>query len=249
MSALAPPNIWTDPITFLALFSIAIVPYTVLAIVFILYTRSKPLRKKSSIVLVLGDFGRSPRMMYHAQSLVDHGWDTYVVAYGDTAPIASLTAAGAGAAAAHPGRPAAVKPSTGSAAEPGNGGDDPKAVKGRCHFHYLSPLTALLSLPLPWAARAAIRLVHQCFAVLYIIWVQIPCHTEYIIVQTPPAIPTLMLVQIAAMVSGSKVVVDWHNTGWSVLAQRLGSFKGLMWLAKSYVFFQRWSRGVVCASI
>jgi hypothetical protein len=37
------------------------------------------------------------------------------------------------------------------------------------------------------------------------------------------------------MVSGSKVVVDWHNTGWSVLAQRLGRWRGVMWLAKRCV--------------
>jgi beta-1,4-mannosyltransferase len=241
MASLAPVSIWTDPRTFFTLVSIAIVPYTVLAVAFILYTRSKPIRARSSVVLVLGDFGRSPRMMYHAQSLVEHGWETFVVAYGDTAPIASLTA---------PGFTAAARTGEGEGEGKGDGegqhgetdqvndannADNDQPKRGHCHLHYLSPLTRILSLPLPWAARAAIRLIHQCIAVLYILWIEIPCYTEFIIVQTPPAIPTLMLVQIAAMVSGSKVVVDWHNTGWSVLAQRLGRWRGVMWLAKRCV--------------
>lgn len=34
------------------------------------------------LVLVLGDVGRSPRMMYHAESLGKLGWRTWVVGYG-----------------------------------------------------------------------------------------------------------------------------------------------------------------------
>ena len=33
-------------------------------------------------ILVLGDIGRSPRMMYHAQSFVDAGFITYLIGYG-----------------------------------------------------------------------------------------------------------------------------------------------------------------------
>jgi beta-1,4-mannosyltransferase len=32
-------------------------------------------------VLVLGDVGRSPRMMYHAESFAKTGFETYVVGY------------------------------------------------------------------------------------------------------------------------------------------------------------------------
>jgi beta-1,4-mannosyltransferase len=33
-------------------------------------------------VLVLGDIGRSPRMMYHAQSFADNGFQTHIIGYG-----------------------------------------------------------------------------------------------------------------------------------------------------------------------
>lgn len=32
-------------------------------------------------ILVLGDIGRSPRMMYHAESFAKLGFDTYLVGY------------------------------------------------------------------------------------------------------------------------------------------------------------------------
>ena len=36
---------------------------------------------RSVVVFVLGDVGRSPRMMYHAESFANNGFETYVVGY------------------------------------------------------------------------------------------------------------------------------------------------------------------------
>jgi hypothetical protein len=35
-------------------------------------------------IVVLGDIGRSPRMMYHAQSFASHDFTTYIIAYRGT---------------------------------------------------------------------------------------------------------------------------------------------------------------------
>jgi hypothetical protein len=54
-------------------------------IAFTLFKRrigKRPPRRRTATVLVLGDIGRSPRMMYHAESLARAGWDTFVVGYG-----------------------------------------------------------------------------------------------------------------------------------------------------------------------
>lgn len=37
---------------------------------------------RSVAILVLGDIGRSPRMMYHAQSFAENEFVTYVIGYG-----------------------------------------------------------------------------------------------------------------------------------------------------------------------
>lgn len=41
----------------------------------------KPTRLRSVVVFVLGDVGRSPRMMYHAESFANNGFETYIVGY------------------------------------------------------------------------------------------------------------------------------------------------------------------------
>jgi hypothetical protein len=40
-----------------------------------------PPNRRSALILVLGDVGRSPRMMYHTESMARLGWDTWLVGY------------------------------------------------------------------------------------------------------------------------------------------------------------------------
>ncbi|KAK4684579.1 hypothetical protein P7C73_g5598, partial [Tremellales sp. Uapishka_1] len=154
----------------------------------------RPSRRKTAIVLVLGDVGRSPRMMYHAESLGNDGWETYLVGYGDTKP--------------HP------------------------ALLSNPHIHVLSLLQppSLFSL-LPWVLRAPIRIVYQIMSVLYICLYEIPFHTEILLVQNPPSIPTLSLAQLVSQISGSRLIIDWHNTGYSILAMRVGAASPLVKVA------------------
>lgn len=49
-----------------------------------------PVSQPSVCVIVLGDIGRSPRMQYHAKSLLEHGYAVDIVGYLDTEPIRSL---------------------------------------------------------------------------------------------------------------------------------------------------------------
>ena len=42
---------------------------------------NRPTLKRSVVVFVLGDVGRSPRMMYHAESFANNGFQTYIVGY------------------------------------------------------------------------------------------------------------------------------------------------------------------------
>lgn len=45
---------------------------------------------KNVAVVVLGDIGRSPRMQYHAESLLNSGYNVDLIGYGDTKPIDNL---------------------------------------------------------------------------------------------------------------------------------------------------------------
>lgn len=45
---------------------------------------------------------------------------------------------------------------------------------------------------------------------------------DVIIAQTPPAIPTIVVAWAAARLRGSRLILDWHNLGWTLLASSDG---------------------------
>ena len=51
-------------------------------------------------------------------------------------------------------------------------------------------------------------------------------------VKNPPSIPSLALAWLVGKLRGSKVIIDWHNLGYSILALNLGSDHMFVRLAK-----------------
>jgi beta-1,4-mannosyltransferase len=63
---------------------------------------------------------------------------------------------------------------------------------------------------------------------------------DVILVQNPPAVPTLAVAWLVARVRGSRVVIDWHNLSHTVAAIRLGeSHRAVKAIARSE---RRWAR-------
>ncbi|KAK8854941.1 hypothetical protein IAR55_003680 [Kwoniella newhampshirensis] len=184
-----------SPILIISIFLLIVTPYTVFFVLLIRRGVSRPSRHRTATVLVLGDVGRSPRMMYHADSLSKHGWQTFLVGYGDTPPIPSLLE---------------------------------------------NPLIQLIKLAqgptllgkLPWVLRAPLRVLIQMYSVIKICIWTIPFNTEVLLVQNPPSIPTLALAQLVSAVSGSRLIIDWHNTGYSILSMRVGKRSPLVKIAE-----------------
>ena len=45
---------------------------------------------------------------------------------------------------------------------------------------------------------------------------------DLLLVQNPPALPTLYVAWLAAKLGRSRLIIDWHNLGFTVLGLRLG---------------------------
>ncbi|KAL5518524.1 ALG1 [Sanghuangporus vaninii] len=150
-------------------------------------------------VLVLGDIGRSPRMMYHAESFANAHFQTYLVGYAGSKPIPSLERLNV---------------------ELVHLAETPSMFK-RLPFLLLAPL------------KIAIQMCTVLSALLY----TIPHPPEYIIVQNPPSIPTLALVQLVCWLRCSKLIIDWHNLGYSILALKLGEKHALVRIAREFEKF------------
>ncbi|WRT68208.1 uncharacterized protein IL334_005183 [Kwoniella shivajii] len=183
------------------IFLILIAPSTLFFVLLVRQTSLRPSRKKTATILVIGDIGRSPRMMYHSSSLAKKGYEAWIIGYNETKPINDLI--------------------------------------DNSNIHILPLIEPPKSLSiLPWFIRAPIRVIYQIYSVIHlIIWV-IPCNTEYLFIQNPPSIPTLAVAQFIVLNTGSKLVVDWHNTGYSILAMRLGMkspiVKVARWVEKTF---------------
>ncbi|WWC71762.1 uncharacterized protein I206_105721 [Kwoniella pini CBS 10737] len=185
----------------LPIFLASVAPWTLFFVLLIRRTTLRPSKRNTAIVLVLGDIGRSPRMMYHTSSLSKHNIETWLIGYGETTPIQNLI--------------------------------EDKNV----HILPLDEPVKLLS-NLPWIFRAPIRILYQIYSIINIIIWKIPYNTEYIFIQNPPSIPTLAISQFIILNTGSKLIIDWHNTGYSLLSMRLGMrspiVKFAKWIEKTF---------------
>ncbi|KAG9223304.1 hypothetical protein CCMSSC00406_0000007 [Pleurotus cornucopiae] len=152
---------------------------------FLKYPPPPSFRYRSVVILVLGDIGRSPRMMYHAESFARIPFETYLIGYGGSEPIPSL-----------------------------------KRVP-HVHFVYLSEPPSFLS-KIPFVISAPFKIGLQIASILYALLFQVINPPEFILVQNPPSIPTLAMVWLISRIRGSKIIIDWHNLGYTILALKLG---------------------------
>ena len=56
------------------------------------------------------------------------------------------------------------------------------------------------------------------------------------LVQNPPSIPTLLVAGIVCRLRGTRLVIDWHNFGYSILAMKLGEKHALVRISYIYEF-------------
>ena len=83
-------------------------------------------------------------------------------------------------------------------------------------------------------------LLHAPLKVLFQIWtlwIVLGYRTRparWLLVQNPPSIPTLLIAQIICFLRHTRLVIDWHNFGHSILALRLGNAHPLVQISRLY---------------
>uniref|UniRef100_A0A6A7G8H1 UDP-Glycosyltransferase/glycogen phosphorylase n=1 Tax=Hirondellea gigas TaxID=1518452 RepID=A0A6A7G8H1_9CRUS len=90
-------------------------------------------------------------------------------------------------------------------------------------IHRLSPFSYSLpkSLSFLFIFYAFIKLTYQaCQLLCTLLFTVRP--PSFILVQNPPSLPTLSVVQFVCTVRCCRLVIDWHNFGYSLLGLRLG---------------------------
>ena len=180
-------------------------------------------------VVVLGDVGRSPRMQYHAASLCK-----------TVRGIGGRGAGVSGVMAQHPrsrhrlSKRASLPPpapppqpdfeSVVLVGYPGAALVDeleaPLAA-GRLRVAHLPPVPA-------WLARAPrqlalpLKALAQLAALLWLLLVVLP-RPDVILLQLPPALPTMAVCRLAAWRHTARLVFDWHNFAYTLMALGMGA--------------------------
>ena len=71
----------------------------------------------------------------------------------------------------------------------------------------------------------------------------------WMLVQNPPAIPTLAVSAISSWMQQTRLVIDWHNLGFSILALKLGQSHPLVMVSKLYEkVFGRFAYAHICVT-
>ncbi|KAJ6444399.1 glycosyltransferase family 33 [Purpureocillium lavendulum] len=72
---------------------------------------------------------------------------------------------------------------------------------------------------LPFFINIPAKVLQQFWTLFYTLLYAAPA-ARWIIIQNPPSIPTFHVALLVSWIRGSKIVVDWHNYGYSILGQK-----------------------------
>ncbi|TGZ84391.1 hypothetical protein EX30DRAFT_316315, partial [Ascodesmis nigricans] len=77
------------------------------------------------------------------------------------------------------------------------------------------------STPVRFILFAPLKALWQLLTLWRLLMYTLPPTVGYILVQNPPSFPTLILARCVGALRGIKVVIDWHNFGWTILRLKL----------------------------
>jgi beta-1,4-mannosyltransferase len=82
-------------------------------------------------------------------------------------------------------------------------------------------------------ALTVARVFKQFLQLLWLLGLRLP-KPDFILIQNPPAIPTLLVALIAAHMRSAKLVIDWHNFGSSMLSLQFKPGNPVLRMARWY---------------
>ena len=84
---------------------------------------------------------------------------------------------------------------------------------------------------------APLKVLHQISSLYNALAYATPEPSKWMLVQNPPSIPVLIVCNWICFFRNTKLVVDWHNFGYSILAMRLGPNHPLVKVSEWYEGF------------
>ena len=95
-----------------------------------------------------------------------------------------------------------------------------RSITDHVTIRHLTPAPRLLA-SLPRLLAYVIKTLWQ--SLMLLLTLPLFSHLDFILVQTPPGIPTLPVLWLYCALKGTRLVVDWHNYSHTILALALGA--------------------------
>ena len=148
-------------------------------------------QRQHAVVLVLGDFGHSPRMQNHASSLLNKGYEVTAIAY-----------------------------KNGSMMKETLRENDGFRFVGISRLNFLRVKKTKMPF-VPSIVYFALRVLLQFLQVLLCLFFETgKVKVTNVLVQNPPCLPTFLACAVAKRVMGGKFTIDWHNLGYSIFSMQ-----------------------------
>ena len=106
-----------------------------------------------------------------------------------------------------------------------------------------NPLVTIVPLPppppllrantLPFILAGPLKVVWQIWSLFHALSYRTN-PARWLLVQNPPAIPTLFIALIVCFLRNTHLIIDWHNYGWTILAGTRGPSHPFVKLSKHY---------------
>lgn len=109
-------------------------------------------------------------------------------------------------------------------------------INAKLEKHLIRPPLPTRLLPNVFIIEKGAKILRQVLMLIGVLFLEIP-KPEYILMQNPPSIPTFFLAQLLSLLRGTKIIIDWHNLAYSVLALNLKSSSH--WAVKVSRFYER----------
>ena len=119
----------------------------------------------------------------------------------------------------------------------------------RCHLMEPAPLGFLdrckdSLFPAVALVRIAVQAARLLRLLLFVV-----ARPDAVLVQNPPAIPTLIVALLSARLRSARLIIDWHNLGYTLLALKLGSSSPIVrWTRRQERALGRRADGHLCVS-
>jgi beta-1,4-mannosyltransferase len=85
----------------------------------------------------------------------------------------------------------------------------------------------------PFLLFAPFKVVFQVYHLLWLLSYELR-PAQWLLVQNPPSIPTLAIASFVCYLRNTRLMIDWHNYGWTILAGTRGARHPLVWLSRLY---------------